>query len=193
MNSSLNTNLISTKQFISFIYYITLFLRVILDFSLRSSFIGVNISNSKKMSEYCTSEMEPSDYAFEMRLLIVLSAETANIAIFSCSYIFNESILVARFSTTRSKPITIDTAFIPIKAGAATVVERRPTPVIPNPIAVTPKQVSITRIILTPLLYFVLSSFRFCLSIVKISSISSIFTRRYICQILPSISSIYIF
>ena len=45
-------------------------------------------------------------------------------------------------------------------ACAATIVGRRPTKVIPNPIAVTPKQLSITPIILTPLLYFVLSSFR---------------------------------
>ena len=106
--------------------------------------------------------MESYNNAFEMRLLIVLSAETANIAIFSCFSIFNDIFLIARFSTTRSNPITIVTASIPITAGAATIVERRPTPVIPIPIAVTPKELSITPIILTPLLYFVLSSFRFC-------------------------------
>ena len=76
--------------------------------------------------------------------LIVLSAETANIAIFSCFSIFNESILVARFSTTRSNPITIYTASISIMADAATIVERRQTPVIHNSIAVTAKQLSIT-------------------------------------------------
>ena len=83
-----------------------------------------------------------------MRQLIVLSTQTANI-MFS---IFSESFLIARFPTTRSNPITIDPASTPITVGAATIVERRPTPVIPNPIAVTPKQLSITPIILTPLL-----------------------------------------
>ena len=76
---------------------------------------------------------------FEMRLLIVLSVETANIAIFSCFSIFNDIFLIARFPTTRSYLITIDTASIPITADAATIVERKLTPVIPNPIAVTPK------------------------------------------------------
>ena len=126
-----------------------------------SSFIRVNVSNSNKISEYSSSEMELSDNAFEMRLLIVLS--TDNIAIFSCFSIFNDIFLIARFPATRNNPITIDTASIPITAGAATIVERRPTPAIPNPIAVTPKQLSITPIILTPLLYFVLSSFRLSL------------------------------
>ena len=65
-------------------------------------------------------------------------------------------------------------------AGAATVVERRATPVIPNTIAVTPKQLSITPIILTPLLYFALSSFRLSHSTINISCISSIFLRQYI-------------
>ena len=50
----------------------------------------VNVSNSNEMSEYSSSEMESSDNAFEMRLLIVLSAETAKIA----------SFLVFLFSTT---------------------------------------------------------------------------------------------
>ena len=50
----------------------------------------MNVSNSNKITEYSTSEMESSDNAFEMRLLIVLSAETANIAIFSCFPIFND-------------------------------------------------------------------------------------------------------
>ena len=72
-NSSRNTNLISTKQFISFSFYIISFSRLILDFSLRSSFIRVNVSNSNKISEYSLSEIDPSDNAFEMRLLIVLS------------------------------------------------------------------------------------------------------------------------
>ena len=70
--------------------------------------------------------MESSD-AFEMRLLIVLSVETANIAIFSCFSIFNDIFLIARFPTTRSNPLRIDTASIPITVGAATIVERRPT------------------------------------------------------------------
>ena len=78
-------------------------------------------------------------------------------------FYFNDIALIARFPTTRSNPITIDTAFIPIMAGAATIVERRLAPVRPNPVAVTPKQVSITPIILTPLLYFILSSFRLSL------------------------------
>ena len=152
----------------------------------------MNVSNSNKISEYSPSEMESSYNAFEMRTLIVLSDETANIAIFSCFPIFKESVLVARFPTTRSNPITTDTASIPVTVGAETIVGRRLTPVIPNPIALTPKQVSITRILLTPMLYFVLSSVRLCLSVVYISLMSSIFLRRYICSILPSISSISI-
>ena len=84
--------------------------------------------------------MESSDNAFEMRLLIVLRVETDNIAIFSCFSIFRDSFLIARFTTTRSNHMTIDTVSIPITAGVATIVERRPTPVIPNPVAVTPKQ-----------------------------------------------------
>ena len=110
-----------------------------------------------------------------MRQLIVLRVETASIAIFSCFSILNDIFLIPRFPTTRSNPITIDTASIPIMAGAATIVERRLTPVIPNPIAETPKQLSITPIILTPLLYFILSSFRLSLSAINISCISSIF------------------
>ena len=43
--------------------------------------------------------------------------------------IFNDIFLIARFPTTRSNPITIDTASIQITAGAATIVERRLTPV----------------------------------------------------------------
>ena len=86
-----------------------------------------------------------------MRLLIVLSLETANIAIVSCFSIYNDIFLIARFPTIRSNSITIDTASIPIATGAATIVERR------NPIAVTLKQLSITPIILTSLLYFILS------------------------------------
>ena len=77
--------------------------------------------------------MESSDNAFEMRLLIVLSAETANIAIFSCFSIFNDKFLIPQFPTTRSNPITIVTASIPNTAGAATIVEKWPTSVIPNP------------------------------------------------------------
>ena len=77
--------------------------------------------------------------------------------------IFNVIFLIAIFPTTRSNPITIDTASIPNTAGAATIVERRLTPVIPNQIAVTCKQLSITPIILTPLLYFILSSFHLSL------------------------------
>ena len=94
-NSSRNTNLISWKQFISFSFYIASFLRFILDFSLRSSFIHVNVSISNKISEYYSSEMKSSDNAFEMILLIVLSDETANIAILSCFSIFKDSFLIA--------------------------------------------------------------------------------------------------
>ena len=159
-NASRNINLVSSKQFISFSFYITSFSRFVLAFILRSSFIRVNISNSISISEYSSFEMKSSDNAFEMRLLIVLSAETANIAIFSCFSIFKDSFLIARFHTSRSNHITIDAASISITSGAATIVERRPNLVIPNPIAVTPKQLSLTPIILTSLLYFVLSSFR---------------------------------
>ena len=104
--------------------------------------------------------MVSSDNVLETSLLILLSAEIANIAIFSCFSIFNDIFLIARFPATRSNPITIDNASIPITTVAATIVGRRPTQVIPNPIAVTPKQLSITSIILTPVLYFVRSSFR---------------------------------
>ena len=55
---------------------------------------------------------------------------------------------------------------MPITAFAATIVERRLTPVIPNPIAVTPKQLSITLIALTRLLYFKLSVFRLSLRLI---------------------------
>ena len=81
--------------------------------------------------------MKSSDNAFKMRLLMMLSAETANITIFSCFSIFNDIFLIARFPTIRK---AIYTAFISITAGAATTFERRLAPVIPNPIAVTPKQ-----------------------------------------------------
>ena len=110
-----------------------------------------------------------------MRLLIVFSVETANIANLSCFSIFNDIFLLVRFPTTRSTPIIIDNASIPITAGAVTIVERRLTPVIPNPIAVTSEQLSVTPITLTPLLYFILSSFRLSLSAINISCISSIF------------------
>ena len=139
--------------------------------------------------------MASSDNAFDMRLLIVLSAETAKFVIFSCFYIFNDIFLIARFPTTRSKLITIYTSSIPITAAAANIVERRPTSVIPNPLAVTPKQLSIIRIILTPLLYFVLSSFRLSLS-VSLRLIFHVFHQFfktiyiYICLSLPSLSSI---
>ena len=67
--------------------------------------------------------MVSSDNAFETRLLILLSAEIANIAIFSCFSIFNDIFLIAQFPTTRSNPITVDTASISITAGARTIVE----------------------------------------------------------------------
>ena len=98
--------------------------------------------------------MKSSANAFEIRLLIVLSVETANIAIFSCISIFNNIFLIARFPTTRSNPITLHTASIPITAGAATIAERRLTPVIPNPIAVTRKQLSIIPMILTLVIFY---------------------------------------
>ena len=138
---------------------------LVLDFILRSSFIRVNFSNSNKFCEYSSSQLESSDNSFEITLLTVLSAETVNIAIFSCFSIFNDIFLINRFPTTRSNPIAIDTVSIPITAGAATIVERRLIPVIPNPITVTAKQLSIAPIILTPLLYFILSSFRLPLSL----------------------------
>ena len=62
-NSSRNINLISSKQFISFSFY-TVFLRLVLDFIPRSSFLRVNVSYSNKTSEYSSSEMESSDNAF---------------------------------------------------------------------------------------------------------------------------------
>ena len=130
----------------------------------------MNVSNSNRISEYSSSEMESSDNSFQMRLLIVLSDETANIAIFSCFSIFKDSFLIARFPTTRSNSITIDTVSIAITAGVETFVERRP-----NPIAVIPKQLSITPIISLPLLYVVRSSFRLFLSAVNISCMSSFF------------------
>ena len=58
------------------------FSRLVLDFIPRSSFIRVKVSNSNNISEYSSSEMESSDNAFDMRLLIVLSVETANVTIF---------------------------------------------------------------------------------------------------------------
>ena len=97
--------------------------------------------------------MDPSDNAIEMRLLIVLSDETANLAIFLCFSIFYDIFLIVQFPTTRSNPITIDTASIPITAGAAMIVEKRPTLVISNPIAVTLKQISITPIKLTSIIF----------------------------------------
>ena len=140
-NSCRNTNIISSKQFITWSLYIaSFFSKLILDFILRSSFIRVNVPNSNTISEYSSSEMKSSDNVFEMRLLIVLRAETAYIVIFSCFSIFIDIFLIARFPTTRSNPITIDTASIPITVGAATILQRMPTPVIPNSIAVTPKQ-----------------------------------------------------
>ena len=99
--------------------------------------------------------MESSDNAFEMRILIVLSAETANIAIFSWYFYFQRHLFNCSISYNSKYPITIVNASIPIASGAATIGEKRPTPVIPNAIAVTLKQLSITQLILTPLLYFV--------------------------------------
>ena len=86
MNASQNTNLISTKLFISFTFYITSFLRHILDLSLRYSLIRVIVLNSNKINAYSSYEMDSSDNTFEMRPRIVLSDETANIAIFSCFF-----------------------------------------------------------------------------------------------------------
>ena len=58
-------------QELQFLYYL-FFSKLVLDFILRSSFIRVNVSNSNKISKYTSSEMESSDNAFEMRLLILL-------------------------------------------------------------------------------------------------------------------------
>ena len=99
MNSSRITNRISTKQLISFSFYIASFLRLVLDFIQRSSLTRVNVSNSIKSSEYSSSEMDPSDNAFEMRLLIVLIDETADIAIFSCFSIFDDIFSITWFRT----------------------------------------------------------------------------------------------
>ena len=110
-----------------------------------------------------------------LRLLILLRAEIANFGIFHVFLFSTTFFLIARFPTTRSNLITIVTASIPITAGAATIVERRPTPVIPNLIGVTPKQLPITPIMLTPLSYFVLGSFSLSLSAINISCNSSIF------------------
>ena len=95
INSSWITNVISRKQFISFSFYIASFSRLVLDFIVRSSLTRVNVSNSNKIKEYSSSEMDPSDNTFEMRLLIVLSYDTANIAIISCFSIFNDIFLIA--------------------------------------------------------------------------------------------------
>ena len=61
MNSSLKTNLISTKQSLASVSILPVFSRLILDFSLMSSFFRVNVSSSNKISEYSKSEMESSD------------------------------------------------------------------------------------------------------------------------------------
>ena len=90
MSSSLNGSRISIKEDTSFSYYNTSFFKARLYFILRSSFIRVDVSNSNKITEYSSFEMESSDNAFEMRLLILLSDETATIAIFSCLSIFND-------------------------------------------------------------------------------------------------------
>ena len=71
------------------------FARLVLDVILRSSLTRVNVSNFNKISEYSLPEMDPSYNAFEMRLLIALSDETTNIAIFSCFSIFNDIFLIA--------------------------------------------------------------------------------------------------
>ena len=94
-NSRRNTNLISTKQFMSFSFYITSFFKARLRLYSKIFFLRMNVSNSNKISEYSSSGMELSDNAFQMRLLIVLSAETANIATFSCFSIFNDIFLIA--------------------------------------------------------------------------------------------------
>ena len=107
MNSSRNTNIVSTKQFISFSIYITSFLNAHLRFYSKVFFHSCECFKPNKINEYSSSEMKSYDNAFEMRLLIVLSAETANIAISLCFSIFNESVLIARFPTTRSNLITI--------------------------------------------------------------------------------------
>ena len=67
------------------------FSRLVLHFILRSSFIRVNVSNSNKISEYFSSEMELSDNAFEMRLLIVLrlkqlTSQSFHVFLFSTSF-----------------------------------------------------------------------------------------------------------
>ena len=84
MNSSRNTNFFSTKQFISFSFYITSFFKAHLRSFSKIFFQSCERFKHNKINEYSSSEMESSDNAFEMRLLIVLSDETANIAIFSC-------------------------------------------------------------------------------------------------------------
>ena len=103
-NSSRNTDLVSSKQFVNYSFHIASFFYARFRFYLIYSFIRVNVSNSIKISEYSSSEMDPSDNAFEMRLLIVLSDKTANNAIFSCFSVFDDSFLIAWFPNTQSKP-----------------------------------------------------------------------------------------
>ena len=107
LNMALNTNssqitiLFQRSNAFASVSILPDFSRLILDFSLRSSFIRVNVSNSNKISEYSSSEIESSYNAFDMRLLTVLTAQTAIVAICSCFTIFNDSFLMARFPTSK--------------------------------------------------------------------------------------------
>ena len=91
---------------------------------------------------------------FVVVILILFDAFVNNCNLFIFCSIFNDIFLIARLPTTRSNPKTIVNVSIPITAGAATIVDRRSTPVIPNPIAATPTQLSITLITLTPFVIF---------------------------------------
>ena len=102
MSSSCSCRISIKNRTLASVSILPVFSRFVLDFILRSFFIRVNVSNYNKLSEYSSYEIELSDNAFEMRLLIVLSVETANISIFSSFSIFNNIFLIARFPTTRS-------------------------------------------------------------------------------------------
>ena len=91
ISSSRNGCRISINKTQASVSILPVFTRLVLYFILRSSFICVNVSNSNKIREYSSSEIESSVNAFEMRLLIVLSAETANsqsfhVFLFSATY-----------------------------------------------------------------------------------------------------------
>ena len=98
MSSSRRSWRISINTTLASVSILPVFSRLVLDFILRSSFIRANVSNSNKINEYSSSEIVSSVNAFHMRLLIVLSDETANIAIFSCFSIFKRHLFTCLIS-----------------------------------------------------------------------------------------------